>query len=62
VGAVPAGALFHRATALDLLLPRILAGERLERRHIAALGLGGLAQPGTDEHFPNATFGMGGWR
>ena len=62
VCAVPAGALFHRATAFDLLLPRLLAGERLDRRAIAALGLGGLAQPGTDDHFPNTTFGAGGWR
>jgi len=61
VCAVPAATLFHRATALDLLLPRILAGERISRRTVAAMGLGGLAQPGTDGHFPDTTFGAGGW-
>lgn len=62
VCAVPAASLHYRATALDLLLPRILAGERLTVAQIAAFGLGGLAQPTTDDHFPDTTFGAGGWR
>jgi len=60
VCAVPAAALVHRATALDLFLPRLLAGDRIDREHVAALGLGGLAQPGADDHFPDTTFGWGG--
>jgi molybdenum cofactor synthesis domain-containing protein len=62
VCAVPAATLFHRATALDLLLPRLLAGLKITREDVAAMGHGGLALPGTDETFPNCTFGRGGFR
>jgi len=62
VCAVPAAALFHQATALDLLLPRILAGEKITPAVVAPMGLGGLAQPDTDARFPDCTFGAGGWR
>jgi molybdenum cofactor synthesis domain-containing protein len=59
VCAVPAATLFHRATALDLFLPRLLAGVRVTREEIFRMGHGGLAQSGTDDHFPNCTFGQG---
>lgn len=62
VVAVPAAALFHQATALDLLLPRLLCGERFTPETVAPMALGGLAQPGADDHFPDCTFGAGGWR
>lgn len=62
VCAIPAATLFFKATAFDIFLPRMLAGERIGVEQIAAMGLGGLAQPGTDACFPNATFGAGGWR
>ena len=39
---VPAGALFSPVTAFDLLLPRVLAGERLTRADMAELGHGGM--------------------
>lgn len=38
----PGCALFAKPTAFDLLLPRLLAGERLTRAHLAELGAGGL--------------------
>ena len=41
VGA-PSCGLFAKATALDLLLPPLLTGERLTRSAVAALGSGGL--------------------
>jgi len=41
VGA-PSCGLFAKATALDLLLPPLLTGERLSRSAVAALGSGGL--------------------
>lgn len=41
VGA-PACALFSRPTAFDLLLPRLLAGDRLSRASLSRLGAGGL--------------------
>src|SRR5438270_11942667 len=41
VGA-PSCGLFAKATALDLLLPPLLTGERLSRAAVAAMGAGGL--------------------
>jgi molybdenum cofactor synthesis domain-containing protein len=60
VCAVPAAALMHRATALDLLLPRMLAGERITRELVTPMGLGGLAPRTADAHFPDTAFGAGG--
>lgn len=60
VCAVPAATLFHRATAMDLLLPRLLAGQRITRDQVARMGHGGLALKGTDDCFPNTSFGRGG--
>ena len=60
VCAVPAAALMHRATALDLLLPRMLAGERITRDLVTPMGLGGLAARTADAHFPDTAFGAGG--
>jgi molybdopterin biosynthesis enzyme len=34
--------LFGQPGALDLILPRLLTGERLDRRFVASLALGGL--------------------
>ena len=60
VCAVPAATLFYTATALDIFLPRLLAGQRVTRQEIHRLGHGGLAQPGAENHFPDCTFGIGG--
>jgi len=43
----PSCGLFAKATALDLLLPPLLTGERLSRAAIAELGAGGLIAPET---------------
>jgi hypothetical protein len=57
---VPACALFFRATALDVVLPRVLTGERFTREKIAALAHGGLCRqcPGGCR-FPVCGFGRG---
>jgi molybdenum cofactor synthesis domain-containing protein len=39
---LPGGVLFSKRTAFDLILPRVLAGEKLTRADIAAYGHGGL--------------------
>lgn len=59
VCAVPAATLFYRATSLDVLLPRLLAGIPITAEEIHRLGHGGLALPTCDEHFPDCTFGIG---
>lgn len=54
---VPACGMFHRITVLDLVLPRILAGEVLTRKDFAAMGHGGLCQNCSSCRYPNCTFG-----
>jgi molybdenum cofactor synthesis domain-containing protein len=56
---VPACGIYHEVTILDLVLPRILAGERLTRKDIAALGHGGLCLNCHQCHYPNCSFGKG---
>ncbi len=54
---VPACGLHHRATALDLILPRILAGERIGKAQLAFLGHGGLCRQCPECSFPQCAFG-----
>lgn len=56
---VPACGLYHRTTVLDLVLPRILAGERMGRKELAFLGHGGLCRDCPDCTFPHCPFGKG---
>jgi molybdenum cofactor synthesis domain-containing protein len=56
---VPACGLFHRTTVLDLVLPRILAGERIGKKELAFLGHGGLCQDCKPCVFPRCAFGKG---
>lgn len=59
---VPACALFYPVTVLDIVLPRLLAGERVTGDDIAALGHGGLCR-GPDAciacTYPHCDFGKG---
>jgi hypothetical protein len=54
---VPACGLYHETTILDLILPRILAGEKLTREDIAVLGHGGLCLNCPECRFPVCPFG-----
>jgi molybdopterin biosynthesis enzyme len=54
---VPACGLYHPTTILDLILPRILAGESPSRRDIAAMGHGGLCLNCPECKFPRCPFG-----
>jgi molybdenum cofactor synthesis domain-containing protein len=56
---VPACGLYHRTTVLDLVLPRILAGERIGKKELAFFGHGGLCQDCRECVFPNCAFGKG---
>ncbi len=56
---VPACALHHPVTVLDLVLPRILAGERLGKKDLALLGHGGLCRDCPDCAYPHCPFGKG---
>jgi len=54
---VPACGMFHKITVLDLVLPRLLAGERLSRADFAEMGHGGLCRNCTICHYPACNFG-----
>ena len=57
---VPACGIYHKVTLLDLVLPRVLAGERIGREEIAALGHGGMCLDCTTCQYPHCPFGKGG--
>ena len=54
---VPACGLHHRATALDLVLPRILAGEHVGKAELAFLGHGAFCMDCPECSFPHCPFG-----
>jgi len=56
---VPACGLHHRTTVLDLVLPRIMAGERIGKKELAFLGHGGLCQDCPECTYPHCAFGKG---
>lgn len=54
---VPACALYHKTTVFDLILPRVLAGERIDRTELARLGHGGLCLNCPECRYPICPFG-----
>ncbi len=54
---IPACGMYHAATVFDLILPRILAGERIGRRDLAILGHGGLCCACNECRYPVCPFG-----
>ena len=56
---VPACGLYHRITVLDLVLPRILAGEKISRSELAFVGHGGLCKDCPECTYPKCHFGKG---
>ncbi|MFP3927436.1 MAG: molybdopterin-binding protein [Desulfobacteraceae bacterium] len=54
---IPACVLYYRATVLDLILPRVVAGESITRRDLAAMAHGGLCLNCDKCRFPICPFG-----
>lgn len=54
---IPACGMYHKTTVFDLVLPRILAGERIGRRELAELGYGGLCLNCPECRYPVCPFG-----
>ena len=54
---VPACSMFHKITVLDLVLPRIMAGEKISRMDLAMLGHGGLCLHCDVCRYPVCPFG-----
>ena len=57
---VPGCGLHHRVTVLDLMLPRILAGEHISKKELAFVGHGGLCRDCDTCVYPHCPFGKGG--
>jgi len=56
---LPGCVMYNRASIFDLIVPRLLAGQRLTRRDFTRLGHGGFCEQCPDCHFPNCAFGRG---
>ena len=55
----PACGLFHEITILDLILPRVLAGDTITEKDLALLGHGGLCMNCRTCIYPRCAFGKG---
>ena len=56
---VPSCGLYHRTIVLDLILPQILAGEKIDNKALASLGHGGLWRNCPECTYPHCPFGKG---
>ncbi len=54
---IPACGLYHEVTVFDLVLPRLLAGEKPDNRDMAKLAHGGLCQDCLTCTYPACSFG-----
>ncbi|MGD9214433.1 MAG: molybdopterin-binding protein, partial [Desulfobacteraceae bacterium] len=54
---IPACGLFHKTTVFDLLLPRLLAGEKPDNRDMARLAVGGMCLDCQVCRYPACSFG-----
>lgn len=57
---VPGCGLYHQTTVLDLMLPRVLAGEKIGKKELALIGHGGLCLNCPTCCFPTCPFGKTG--
>lgn len=54
---IPACGMYHKTTIFDLVLPRVLAGEKIGRQELAELGHGGLCLNCKECRYPVCPFG-----
>jgi len=54
---IPACGMYHKTTIFDLMLPRVLSGERIGRKELAELGHGGLCMNCEVCRYPVCPFG-----
>ncbi len=54
---LPGCVMYAKKTVFDLILPRVLSGEKITLREIMMLGDGGLCQSCSICHYPNCSFG-----
>ncbi|MBI5199085.1 MAG: molybdopterin-binding protein [Nitrospirae bacterium] len=56
---IPACGMYSKITIFDLILPRVLAGEKIGRKELAELGHGGLCMACEECRYPLCPFGKG---
>lgn len=56
---LPGCVMYHKSTIFDLVVPRLLSGEKLSRKDITRLGHGGLCLVCEDCRYPECGFGKG---
>lgn len=56
---LPGCVMYHRTSIFDLIVPRLLAGERLSRKDITMLGHGGFCAGCKECRYPQCGFGSG---
>lgn len=56
---LPGCIMYSHRTVFDLVVPKLMVGERLTRRDISKLGHGGLCSTCSECHYPNCGFGKG---
>lgn len=56
---LPGCVMYHRASIFELVVPRILAGERITRRDVARMGHGGFCAGCGECRYPVCPFGKG---
>ncbi len=54
---IPACGMYHKITIFDLILPRVLAGEKIGRKELSELGHGGLCLNCKECRYPVCQFG-----
>lgn len=54
---LPGCVMYYKASIFDLIVPRLLSGERLKRKDIVAFGHGGLCENCPSCHYPACGFG-----
>lgn len=57
IAGIPACGLYHATTVFDLILPRLLAGERPDNHALARMAHGGLCLHCADCRYPACSFG-----
>jgi len=57
---IPACGMYAKTTIFDLILPRVLTGERIGRKEVAGLGHGGLCMKCDECRYPVCPFGKQG--
>jgi molybdenum cofactor synthesis domain-containing protein len=56
---LPGCVMYHQISVFDLILPRVLSGEKLTRRDLTRLGHGGLCLNCSECRYPVCPFGKG---